>query len=72
MSFYTMAFMGMVPFGGLFAGSLASKIGAPGTVMMGGFACLLGAILFAMKLPSLRRMVRPIYVSKGIFHEEFT
>jgi MFS family permease len=72
MSFYTMAFMGTVPFGGLFAGSLASKIGAPATVMMGGFACLLGATLFAMKLPSLRMMVRPIYVSKGIIHEELT
>ncbi len=29
MSFYTMAFMGMAPFGSLLAGSLASKIGAP-------------------------------------------
>jgi len=64
--------MGMVPFGGLFAGSLASKIGAPATVMMGGFACLLGSILFARKLSSLRMMVRPIYVSKGILHEEVT
>jgi MFS family permease len=72
MSFYTMAFMGMVPFGGLFAGSLASQIGAPGTVMMGGFACLLGAILFARKLPSLRTMVRPIYVDKGIIQEKLT
>jgi MFS family permease len=72
MSFYTMAFMGMVPFGGLFAGSLASTIGAPATVMIGGFACLLGAILFATKLPSLRMMVRPIYVSKGIIQDELT
>jgi MFS family permease len=72
MSFYTMSFMGMVPFGGLFAGSLASQIGAPATVMMGGFACLLGAILFARKLPSLRRMVRPIYVDKGIIQEKLT
>jgi fucose permease len=64
--------MGMVPFGGLFAGSLASQIGAPATVMMGGFACLLGAILFARKLPSLRRMVRPIYVDKGIIQEKLT
>jgi MFS family permease len=72
MSFYTMAFMGMVPFGGLFAGTLASQIGAPGTVMMGGFACLLGAILFARKLPSLRTMVRPIYVDKGIIQEKLT
>lgn len=70
MSFYTMAFMGMVPFGNLLAGSLASKIGAPETVMMGGIACLLGSMLFAKKLPSLRRMLRPIYVRKGIIVEK--
>ena len=29
MSYYTMAFMGMAPFGSLLAGSLASSIGAP-------------------------------------------
>jgi MFS family permease len=65
MSFYTMAFMGMVPFGSLLAGSLASKIGAPETVMIGGMACVLGSVLFAKNLPSLRKEVRPIYVKKG-------
>jgi MFS family permease len=66
MSFYTMAFMGMVPFGSLFAGSLASAIGAPGTTMMGGILCIFGSVLFAKKLPSLRKMVHPIYAEKGI------
>jgi MFS family permease len=70
MSFYTMAFMGTVPFGSLLAGSLASKIGAPGTVIIGGVACILGSILFAIKLPSLRSMTRPVYVKKGIILEE--
>jgi MFS family permease len=70
MSFYTMAFMGMVPFGSLLAGSLANIIGAPNTVMAGGFACILGSILFAKKLPSLRKIARPIYVEKGIISEE--
>src|SRR5262249_4707418 len=32
MSFYTMAFIGVVPFGSLIAGLAASKIGAPHTV----------------------------------------
>jgi MFS family permease len=40
MSLYTMAFMGMAPFGGLLAGVLASKIGAPHTVLLGGIAVL--------------------------------
>ncbi len=70
MSFYTMAFMGMVPFGSLLAGSLANSIGAPKTVMIGGIACIFGSAMFAKKLPSLRRMARPIYVEKGIISEE--
>jgi MFS family permease len=66
MSFYTMAFMGMVPFGSLLSGSLADWIGAPHTIMAGGIACILGSLLFAWKLPLLRKMVRPIYAKKGI------
>jgi MFS family permease len=70
MSFYTMAFMGMVPFGSLLAGGLASTIGAPETIMIGGVSCILGSVIFGKKLPSLRRMTRPIYVKKGIISEE--
>jgi MFS family permease len=70
MSLYTMAFMGMVPFGSLLSGSLADRIGAPATIMIGGITCILGSFLFARKLPSLRKMVRPIYIKKGILPEE--
>jgi MFS family permease len=70
MSFYTMAFMGMAPFGSLLAGSLADLIGAPHTVMIGGFACILASLLFVLKLPSLRVIARPIYVSRGILQED--
>jgi MFS family permease len=70
MSFYTMAFMGMTPFGSLLAGIFAGKIGAPNTLMIGGALCILGSILFARKLPSLREVVRPIYVKIGIIWEE--
>lgn len=66
MAFYTMAFMGTAPFGSLLAGALASRIGAPETVMLGGAACLVGAAAFARKLPDLRTEVRPIYVERGI------
>jgi MFS family permease len=69
MSFYTMAFMGMAPFGSLLAGFLASRIGAPDTLLLGGIACLLGAAVFAMRLRALRRLVRPIYVQAGIIPE---
>ena len=70
MSFFTMSLMGMAPFGSLLAGSLASTIGAPNTIMKGGFSCILGSLLFAKQLPLLRKMVRPIYVRKGILLEE--
>jgi MFS family permease len=69
MSLYSMAFMGTVPFGSLFAGALASRIGAPRTVMLGGVACLLAAAAFARALPELRAQVRPIYVRLGIVPE---
>jgi len=69
MSFYTMAFMGMTPFGSLLAGVLASRIGAPHTLLIGGAACLIGAAIFAKKLPALRKIARPVYVKMGIIPE---
>jgi len=49
MSFYTMAFMGMAPFGSLLAGSLAHSVGTPNTILIGGIGCIIGAVVFAMK-----------------------
>jgi MFS family permease len=69
MSFYTMAFMGMVPFGSLLAGSLACKIGAPKTLFVGGLCCIIGAIIFTVKLPLIRLKVHHIYARKGIIPE---
>jgi MFS family permease len=69
MSFYTMAFMGATPVGSLIAGFLASKIGAPWTVFIGGLICIFGAFFFAKRLPILRELVRPIYVKMGIIPE---
>jgi len=39
--------MGIAPFGSLMAGGMASRIGAPNTLLIGGIACLFGAIAFA-------------------------
>lgn len=69
MSFYTMAFMGMAPFGSLIAGGLASKIGAPYTLSLGGILCIAAAVLFSFRLPLIRTMARPIYIKKGIIKE---
>ena len=69
MSFYTMAFMGTAPFGSLLAGSIAERIGAPHTLLIGGTGCVIGAIWFYQALPRLRQFVRPIYKEKGIIPE---
>ena len=69
MSLYVMAFMGTAPFGSFMAGTLASTIGAPYTVLSSGIICLIGAILFYKNLPSLRKHIRPIYIQKGILPE---
>ena len=66
MSFYTMAFRGMSPFGSLIAGSLGNSIGAPATLVLSGGISLLGAFTFYLKLPALRKVVRPIYENLGI------
>jgi MFS family permease len=72
MSYYTMAFFGMAPFGSLLAGSLASRLGAPRTLFIGGVCCIVGAFWFWSKLPEIRRLVRPIYVTLGLVPEVAT
>ena len=69
MSFYSMAFMGMVPLGSLLAGILAQFIGAPLMVILGGTCCIAGSIAFMQRLPALRELVHPIYVRQGIITE---
>jgi MFS family permease len=69
MSFYAMSFFGMAPVGSFLAGSLGSKIGTANTVMIGGLCCMVGTSFFLYRLPALRKLVRPIYVRKGILPE---
>jgi MFS family permease len=69
MAFYSMAVMGMTPFGSLLAGSLAAHIGAQRTILFGGALCMLAGLWFASKLPAIRAVVRPTYVRLGIIPE---
>ena len=69
MSLYVMAFIGTAPFGSLLAGAIATHIGAPKTLIIGGVFCVAGAALFAQKLPELRHTMRPVYVKLGILPE---
>ncbi len=66
MSYYTMAFVGMAPFGSLLAGGLAHRFGAPHAVMTTGAFCLAGSVWFTTQLKSIRKIMRPIYVEMGI------
>jgi MFS family permease len=66
MSLFTMSFMGIAPFGTLTAGILAKQIGTPMTILIGGVGCLLGGLYIGRQLGELRRLVRPLYVERGI------
>ena len=66
MSLYTMAFMGVAPLGSLLAGGLASGIGTRWTLALSGLLSAIGGLMFAFKLPAVRKLLRPIYVQAGI------
>lgn len=69
MSLYSMAFMGMAPFGSMLAGSVAEYIGVSFTLAACGLLCVISIIPFALKLDRLRQMVYPIYERLGILPE---
>jgi MFS family permease len=69
MSFYSMAFMGMAPFGSLLAGWVAEHIGVTYTLLGCGVLCGISILPFALHLPTLRQLVRPIYQRLGILPE---
>jgi len=69
MSFFTVAFIGMTPFGSFGAGVMAESIGARQALLVGAASCLAGAALFGRYLPAIRETVRPIYVRMGIIPE---
>ena len=66
MSYYTMAYMGMTPFGSLLTGALAQHIGAPATVIVTGVFTLIGALWFSTQLHSVRRDAAHAIRSLGI------
>jgi MFS family permease len=63
---YSMMFMGMAPFGSLGAGVAAHRLGAPWTVALGGVACICGAVVFLIKLPSIRGEARELVLAQSM------
>ena len=72
MAVYSMMFMGMAPFGALFAGWLAERIGAPYTVALGGSICVVAAAIFSFHLPALRPEARQLILAQEISPEGVT
>ncbi len=66
MSYYTMAFVGMMPFGSLLAGVMAHAMGAPLTVIVNGSLVIASAVWFTTRLRGVRREIKPIYQKLGI------
>ena len=66
MAVYSMMFMGMAPFGALFAGVLAHGLGAPLTVAMGGAVCIGGSLIFASRRSMYRGEVHRLIVAQGL------
>jgi MFS family permease len=64
MAVYSMMFMGMAPFGALFGGALADRLGAPLTVSIGAVACIGGAAWFGRHLPKIRVEARKLIVAQ--------
>jgi MFS family permease len=58
MGVYSMMIMGMAPFGGLLAGVVADRLGAPVTVAIGGAICLISAGIFWTQLAGIRVHMR--------------
>jgi MFS family permease len=69
MSVYSMMFMGFAPFGSFLAGALAGYIGPPETIAIGGLICIVGAIVFWLKLPGMKwqahRMIVAMQMTGG-------
>ncbi len=66
MSLYTVAFLGIIPFGGLIAGALADHIGATLTLRVGAIACTVAALYSARQLSAIRKHIQPLYERAGV------
>jgi MFS family permease len=70
MAIYSMMYMGMAPFGALMGGTIADRLGAPLTVAVAGVGCIVGAVIFSVKLPNLRVNARQLILAQEVTGEE--
>jgi MFS family permease len=72
MSLYAMAFIGVTPVGSLAGGALATRVGAPWTVAIGGLACVMLSVVFQPRLATLGDDVHRVAASRGVLPEVAT
>lgn len=65
-SIFTTGFLGILPFGNLFFGGLASQFGITNALAFGGIGCIIGSYIFYRKLPVMKKIVCPIYLDMGL------
>jgi MFS family permease len=63
---YIMSFLGMSPLGALAAGWAAHYVGPPAALAAGGMLALGAACVYLIRLPAIRREIRPVYERLGI------
>ena len=64
MGLYSMAFIGLSPFGAMMAGTLADLIGAPLTVAIGGALCILTILYYLQFLPHMTSALQAVEASE--------
>ncbi len=66
MSLHSMAFMSIAPFGSLMVGSLSSKLGAPFSLALCGFFCLIWSVYGLALMPKLVTNINSLLISKEV------
>jgi hypothetical protein len=69
MSLYNMSVMGIIPFGNLFIGGLASITNAKTALIFGALCCIIGSIIFYIKLPIIEKLINTNYINKSLVME---
>ncbi len=69
MSLYNMSVMGIIPFGNLFIGGLASIADAKTALIFGALCCISGSVIFYNQLPKIENLLRQIYIKQEIILE---
>ena len=59
-----------MPFGSILAGSIADRIGVQFTLLLGAALCVTGAVVFAVKLPMLCELLRPVFANIDVCEAE--